>query len=644
MAEHASVKTKFELDDHASHVLEHIKEGFEHVEEQASETGHEIAGIFKNAVGTAIGFEMAGAVESIKSIGEEVWEAAAGMGAQEKAIRGVLMMIDEEGASLEDLTTEAHELNEEFANMSVETGAAKGDLISAFDEMAERTGMSTKNLKELTGEMAQAGRAVPGGVNSLSEGFSNLAAGIIRAKNPVVQLIAATGMMHGTAKQIAKEMTKMSPDQAMQVGIKAIEKMSGKMKDVPLSMGETIASLKELREETYETLGTPILAAVKGPLTELQAAFKDHKNEITQWAHEVGVTAGEWVKEGAEDIKEGFQYLQTHGAEIKADIGEAMGFVRDTVKFVIDHKEMIAMAWGAPKLWGASMGIAKGAMGAGEAALGFGGKLATGAIGATEGGAAVASMGASIAALGLFAVAAASVGTAVYEGVELWHELPSKMDDANAKMRALEVAAEEGHLEWAQTLRDAVVVLNPEMAQLANTLRDIAGANAQLQKMNAADATRDLGFEEGEASKGGQAAKFAVGNFMQDLDNAVKTQDTATLEHMASFVTTHGAIIDAMHTAGVDMSKEGAFLVGALENLSGGKGHMVAEEIRGIIEKQKKDAAVKENHMYFTGPITIHQDFKDTNPDRLIIEFKRDLAKSALSKPIAATQVPHTAF
>ena len=65
MAEH-TVRARFELDDHSRETLAHIKEGFAHLEEKASEVGGEIAGIFKTSIGTAIGFQLSGAVETFK--------------------------------------------------------------------------------------------------------------------------------------------------------------------------------------------------------------------------------------------------------------------------------------------------------------------------------------------------------------------------------------------------------------------------------------------------------------------------------------------------------------------------------------------------------------------------------------------------
>jgi hypothetical protein len=620
--ENHEIRAEFHVDDQSEHVLHHIKESFEHVKEEATEVSHEVGGMLKGAAGMAIGIELAGAVETIKSIGEEAYEAATGMEEQEKTIRGVLIMIDEEGASLEDLTKDAHELNEEFQTIAISTGASKESIVNAFTEVAERTGLATEKVKDLTWQMAEAGRSIPGGVDALSTGFANMGSGIIRARNPIVQLIAATGILHGNAKQVAATLMKMNPEQAMKLGVAAIEKMGNKMKDVPLSMGETISSIKALREEIFELLGSPIANALKGPLGEIRQYFVANRAEITKWAETVGHEVGDWLTSTV-------KYIEAHGDEIKEGLKEgaqaimtAASALGAVVHFLWDHRKTVEALYGGKLAAGAVMGAGK--------ALAGGIESVGGAAGAGE--------------LLLFAAAMGSVVVAVDQGIKLWGELPSKMDDADAKLRALYEASYSGQIEWAKQLRDEVVVLNPEMVQLANTLADMTKINAKIGAMTDRYTASQLTFQESEADRGGARAKAAVEGFMIDLDTAVQTQSHAALEHMATFLTTHGALLDAMHTAGVDLTKEGKFLVGALEGLAGGAGHMRAEELKGIIQKQLKDQAVKDQHIYFTGPVHVAADFRNTDPDRMIIEFKRNLARNALAKAMASTQVPHTVF
>jgi hypothetical protein len=647
MAEGHEVHTKFVLDDHASHALEHLKESFEGVHERVekvqegvSEFKHELLGVGVGAIGTALGLELGGLIETVKSAGEEIFHAATGLEEQEKAIRGILMVTDKEGTSLEELSSHAHEINEEFATMGIEIGTSKESLISAFDEMAERTGLATDDVMKLTGSMAEAGRAIPGGIGSLSTGFSNLSAGMIRAKNPIVQLVAATGLLHGNAKAVALQMQKMSPQQAMELGIKAVQRMGEKMKDVPMSFNETLASMTGLREELYETVGTPMLQAIQGPLGQLRDYFMENREEINKWAKSVGHDAGEWFKQGAHEIAVGFQYLEAHSAEIKTDIMEAMHFVRSTVEFLIAHKD--AIVWGLRAQTAASlapgvMNAAGTAKAAGTVALGFGSKLAgmsfggeaaagaaaagiaarTAATAAAGGGAAaaatagaevgaagtVAAAGATTAAaaLGVFAVAAASVGSAVYQGVQLWDVAVTHNGvqlEAAARKREAERAAIAGEVEETDLMIKALYNAGQANDAYLESLRE----------------TVDVAYGAKRANM--DLAEFKKLDAIAQKTKVLQAEDTNR------------------------STKDLLFGPGSL------RAELAAANAYAKTHPEKKEGGEIKvpPQLNFTGPITIHQDFKNDDPERIALIFRKDLAKSALAKTTAATTVPHTAF
>ncbi len=678
------IKAKLSLDHTEAHKhakelekeFEKMGEELSELREKGREFGGELGGALKGALSMAAGIELAGMVEAFKSAGEEVIHTASALEDQEKAIRGVLMMIDEEGASLDELGEEAHHLNEEFASMSMASGQSKEAIVSAFDEMAERTDMSTAKVKELTEEMSQAGRAIPGGIGSLSSGFANLASGMIRARNPIVQMITATGLLHGNAKQVAKELQKMTPESVMKVGIAAVEKMSGKMKNVPLTFNEAIASFKTMREEVFEGIGTPLVRALTGPLGEIRDYFTANREEIQKWAEHAGEDAGRWLKEG-------FRYLEEHGTEIKKSLADGAAAVKDAalalgevIHFMWDHREAIAIAYGASKLGGLSMGVAKGGMTLAGAIPGLlgGASKAGGMILGGEGGGLGGALAGGGAAAGLATIAAgvaaiASVGAAVYEAGELWKELPSKAKDADVEYLALEEATKRGQIAWAQELRDRIVVLNPELAVNANNLVKMAKSQAAVNAIMGESSSRELELWASEAAKGGKRAAQAATFFIQDFSDAAARGDSAAEDQMASFLITHADLMDAMHMAGVDITKGGAALATTIESLGeqiviasagvhslvghhnkltmGGGGEdnkTYAEEVRGILAKQLKDKDVSHMNLNFTGDIHIQQDFKDQNPDRVLLEFKKELSRSALSRTSAATQTPHTAF
>lgn len=629
MAEH-EVKTELKLEDHTSEALHHIGEGFEALDEKVHEVGHEILETFKNAASVMLGFQLEGVVESFKELGHEAFEAATGVEEQEKAIRGVLMITDKAGESLEEMTAHAHELNEQFAELSENTGVAKASIAQAFDEMAERTGMGTEDVARLTEEMANAGRAVPGGINALSEGFSNLSSGMIRAKNPVVQLIAATGMLKGNAKQVADQMKKMSPQEAMQLGIDAIEKMGGKMKGLPLTFNELVTSLKTVREEIFESLGAPILKAIVPQLEKLRGYFVDHKEQIEHWAEVVGEKAGEWVSAAAEKIQEGFQYLEDHAEEIKHAFVEGAEAIEKVVKFILSHAKEIAVAFGVKNALAmgvnlkgmigkllpgaaeeaegavAAGGTAAKALGGGEAAA----EAATAAEGLAAGEAAVAAEAGTaaegVAAVGgslALATAAAAVLAAVAVGTA--GAIDVLTDESNEMHDTAETAWKETqtHLKLAwDDIKD--VFTGPD--GIGGIIREFVDVEGVLL-LGILDGLAQAAHLAAEGLKAAnQAFEFLIGGPMKALLEAVGI-------HLGP--TAHGA--------GLAKAEQGKLLA------KGGEA----------------PGAIKAPPIYnFTGEIHINQDFKDTDPDRIATVFKQSLGRAAQSRVSASTQVPQSHF
>jgi hypothetical protein len=671
------VKTELRLEgeDKLHEGLEHVREQFEHVDEAVMEAGHEIVDMFKQSAAVALGFQLSGAIESVKELGHEAVEAATGMQEQEKAIRGVLAMIDEEGASMEDLSSEAHELNEQFAELGETTGASKGDIVAAFDEMAERTGLATKDVAQLTEEMANAGKAVPGGVGAISSGFSNLASGIIRARNPVVQMIAATGLLHGTAKQVAAQMTKMSPDKAMQLGIDAVEKMGNKMKGLPLTFTELVTSLKTIREEIFESLGAPILKALGGPLDRLRGYFADHKEMVQHWAEVVGDKVGEWVTEAADKIQEGFEYLQDHAEEIKAAFSEGARDVKAAVQFILDHKTGIAEAFAAKQLAGPLLGAAGGlskAVGL-PGMLGGGGKAEEegGGIGSILsgmfGGGAAAKAGKEAEELGADVVKAWEKGAAAESLGEFQasaREYEAAVGEYNAAVSeatslGLEGAAAETELAAGLAATGVAAGVLVGLAAALYGAWDLLGDEASSMHDEAVAAWTDIKENFSEAWAELTSGSNSLGADLKDLAHVMGIALLESVRAVSWVIKEMAAATkylgDAMLLAlgpigvGIGLLKGIGHLTGVLgENKPTALGleHQTGGEIRAVkADKEHEMGAIKAPPIYnFTGDIHVVQDFKDTDPDRIVLQMKEGFGRAARSKVSASTQVPQSSF
>lgn len=263
------------------------------------------------------------AEDSVKDFIGEAMGAAEEAVQEEKAITGVLSMIDGAGHSLNELQGYASDLHEELEGIGIEAGVSTDAIQEAFNGIAVRTSHTVDEVMHLTDAMATAGKAVPGGIGALSSGFEAMEMGVIRARNPIVSLIASTGLLHGNAKSVAAQLQKMSPEAAMKLGEKAIDAMATKMEKAPQSFTGLIQSLKDVQHNVMEATGRPILDHLNPELEKLKGWLMQHSEQIEHYATIVGEEIGrvvtfvsgifegiyEGITSSEEDIKAGFEEI-----------------------------------------------------------------------------------------------------------------------------------------------------------------------------------------------------------------------------------------------------------------------------------------------------------------------------------------------
>jgi hypothetical protein len=661
MAHEVEVKTRLTLDDHASHALERVKHGFEHVNEEAKEVSHELIGMAKQAIATAAGFQLSGVISSFEELGHEAFNAARAVEDQRKGLRGVLAMGDTTGASMEQLGDRAASLKDELEEMGVAAGENADVIINSFQELAARSGKSEEALKELTSQMVYAGKAVPGGLQAITSGFEMMEMGMVRARNPLVMMIKQTGLMTGTAKQVAAALTKMAQagrvEEVMKLGEQAIGRMSDKMKAAPASFGGVIESIKTMRENLFETLGLPVLDALIPPLNQLKHYFMDNREEIEKFAHTIGTKVGEWVKAAAEKIKEGFQYLQTHADEIESAISTAFNGAKAVIDFILAHKEEIAIAFGAKmavqgagaigSVVSGAMSLAGGLGEAGEAAGAVGtiGKLAAGAASLVN---PVTAATAAVAALGI----------AAYQYKGMLDDL-----DEDSKQRARTIldhfhSMSQDTGTWTQAMRDDMEKTRQEGLLLAQKLGD-AGLAGKMNEMAEAATKGHEGLRKimepfETAAKAIPAAPDATGAAMPGavdaytsqleasgdamanaINQAAAAHSDAAIRSQASYIAHSARLQDALLSSSTLTSQGFDELIKTLEVMSPELAARLkgARESLGVAAPGEKPATGEKPPgavIHMPGAhINIHQDFRDQDPDRVALVFQRDLVRAA---------------
>src|SRR5208282_4466998 len=265
------LRIRLVLDDGTSETFEKVKQELEGIHHEAEKTGHAVEGLFKLET-LRTGFEIAkgtfeAITETIKSgyeiaerFGEAATEAADEAVKQERAMSGTLFLLDQGEHSMDAIKEYAGEMREGLEKAGLAAGVSTSQMTEMFNTIVERGHMSSEAAKDLTEQMATVGKITHGGMQSLADGFAMMELGVIRARNPLVQLIASTQLLHGNAKMVAQQLQKMTPEKQMQLAEEAVRKQAEGMKaggGMALTLDEVRTSLSGYREMFFESMGRP---------------------------------------------------------------------------------------------------------------------------------------------------------------------------------------------------------------------------------------------------------------------------------------------------------------------------------------------------------------------------------------------------
>src|ERR1019366_8427432 len=243
---------------------------------------------------------------------EASMEAADEMNQQVRASAGLMSLMDRGQHSLDTIRDYAKDVREELSDMGTAAGESTQSMQEMFDKVIERGSRSTEEAKELVNQMAIVGKVVPQGMEGLAQGFNMMELGIVRARNPLVQLIASTGVLKGNAHQVAEALKHMSPAEQIEKANDAIKRQADILQKsgdflIP-TLPELKASFGNLREGFLEAVGQPLLDHVIPPLSELRDYLLAHKEEIAEYGAEIGQEMGkviDVVVESTEGIYKG---------------------------------------------------------------------------------------------------------------------------------------------------------------------------------------------------------------------------------------------------------------------------------------------------------------------------------------------------
>lgn len=642
MGAQTEVAADLVVNDRTGATFGKIKHGFDAINSKVDKATAGMMGFVKSTASTALGIKLAGLGNTMSGIYHEAIDAAMAAGKEEKSIAAALMMTDKKNRSYGELREEATGLRKELRHMGMEAGVSGDSVVESFTDIAARTTKTTEQTKVLMESMVQAGRIVPAGLSGITSGFEMIEMGMVRARNPVVQMIASTGLLKGNARAVAKEMMKLSPEQQIALAEKAIVKMADKMKGVPLSFSEAVTSMKDMREEIFDVVGMPIFKGFAPIMRTVREEFKAHHAEIEAWGENVGRQAAEGIKVAGGYVKDIFATIGKNWEGISAGIAGAADALKSTATFLIEHKDTL----GRMGMMGTG-GYVRTAQGKADASLGtaagdiMGGAAMGGKLGGPLGAAAGAVFGAT-GALTEALMGLDSVFELVTGGTRAETDALNAKLTASEKENAIRARSAEGFARsqaYSESL--GLDAFGGQRKHGMDTEKTAAMGNLPKDAgFDAAMSGQRFGLDEATKAQ----TNAMVQEFNTQLSDAIASGEQGRINSLSNVVMNTKQLQFALLNSGVDVGKGFEKIIDAA--VSGGT---MLSATGDRLKKLLKPGGVPGQgpptvHVGGGNTITIKQEFREADPDRIMARFKSDFTRAAASRIAARVSGPFGGF
>lgn len=645
------VKTKLTLDDNASAALDHVKQGFQGAHESAEKAKEGFSAV--NLVLTEMAAHiLERGIEKVKEFGGELVEAASHGQQVEQRLAGMTAAV--QGVDWKTAREGAVDYFQDVQNIAVRTMQPIDDVEAGFNRLVEIQGATpqglTKARKEIE-EMATVARVLGTSVETIGGQFAFMEEGTLKVKSQMYQLLQPTGIFqHGTMKA-TEYWQKLNNEQRADLLSVGLEKLAGSMQKATPTFKDSVNQLRNVWDEVEENFGGQVIQALEPQIQRLSHYINSSNVDLKHWAETIGDTVGPMVVDAGNAVKDGFEFLKDHQLEIADDIKEAWAFAKETMQFIIAHKEVLAaVAIGRSEL---GKGAANAAVGGFGLLSKAGAGMAAGIGVEAEAGLAGAAVSATL-ALGVLAAAVGSVALAV----DQWDKLMAvtggdksedQMDFAAVQKRFQEMIKApdmsqwgSGELEHFDHMRENLVSLAEKVGESGRAANELAEAAYEAHHSSeelirpfkqAAEQFDALAISTGQLDSGGAVEKISEG-----FSAASAAHNQAAQQYIANILSGDSALQTAFLNSS-DLTAEGYAQLAAMVSDSAQE---FKDKLMGLAGGAGKAAKEVKPVVNFSGGQTfkINQDFRDQDPDRIALVFRNDVLKSATNRVQAVTSTP----
>lgn len=674
MAKDVEVRTKLKLDDLASAVLDKITGKFEQTNEAQKEAQGGFSDFASTFAAQFAAVNLAPAIGQVQEFARGLLHAGLEGQDADKAIAA--MIATSQGDDWENALEGGQYYGDLLDEIGLKANQAADDVGDAFQRMIEITGASNGGLKQArdtTESLAIVANRLKKSTVGLGQEYAFMAEGTLKTRGQLFQLLQTTGIFGDKTKGVAEQWAKLTDAKRIELLQYGIGKVAASMKDAAPTMSDLVTKAQNFSGIVQEKFGQGLVEEVAPAFESLLDELVGGRGEIEKNADAMGREVGRYVKEAAKTVREGFEFVRSHYAELKETVVSAFDHAKSIVSWILEHKEAIAIAFGAKTALGLGSsilgsGAAQGAKGLVQGAASLGSAVAPalqgGALGSTVANLTTALGGATmgIAALGAGIVL---LGGAAYATSKIIDDQNQEHAARMAAMQNIEDAAFAGDIQKTRDLTNAMADLGSDVNSLGQaigqldeqtvryyqSLNAIAESTAAIQNVDADQvrgeielATRGIADAYARASsdtsKAGQDyAANMYANQTAILIDAYNQASRSGNNALAALAATTLASSKGTQLAFLEAGKEVEGGFGALADVVAAGGSQFADFASKLRAIKPKEAATPAAPTVNIGSATfnIKQDFRDADPDRILLAFRKDLIKSAQRRYTTAT-------
>lgn len=646
------VKARLTLEDAASATMKKISGGFSELVGSEKSANDGMSAI-KQSLATMAGVYLPQLTSRVLDFGKSFVTAAASGYADDAAIAGLASAVQD--IPYEQAIGRAQAYGDQLDVISIKSGVMSRAVGDGFQRMVEIQGASTEGLERARDQTAQlaniAGKLnIPFETASAEVGF--MGEGMLRARGRMAQLLQATGVFGPSLKKAAAGWSQLTEEKRMEVLSKGLELASSRVDKMPRTFNQLVGSLENIAQISKEHLGEPLVDALAPELEKLVDYLDKNRYAVERFAKSMAKDVGHWAETAAKEVQEAFGWLVDHQQEIKDDIVAAFDHAKTVVQFILDHKEAIALAFGAKALGPGAMALAKPGMSA------LGGIYNAGAAGIGADGLGVAKLSGAlggVAALGAFALAVGAATIAVDQWTDLMNVTGGGKSEDRLNFEAIQQRLQamldnpdrgvwdQSQLDYFSHMRANLVHLADELGENQRAAGDLADAAFAAHRavrqisepFEAAARALDAMSQNGVDAEGQDKAVATIADgFMA----AIKAGDAGTEQYIADLLA-HSSALQLAFLQSSTMTGDG---FNALADLVGGQAKDFADKLhqKADFAGDKTKPDVPKIQMNGGQSFKIQQDFRDEDPDRIAFVFQRDIAGAAERRLSAVTSTP----